>query len=73
MGVELLSDKRALIPRKETEILGKKALDLSYQVAKEKKIVRVMDICCGSGNLGLALAILIKTFLLMQQIISGSS
>ena len=29
MGVELLSDRRALIPRKETEILGKKALELS--------------------------------------------
>lgn len=56
MGIELLSDNRALIPRKETEILGKKALELSYQIAQEKKMVRVMDVCCGSGNLGLAIA-----------------
>jgi release factor glutamine methyltransferase len=56
MGIELLSDKRALIPRKETEILGKKALELSFQIAKQKQIVRVMDVCCGAGNLGLALA-----------------
>ncbi len=56
MGIEFLSDKRALIPRKETEILGLKALELSRQIAKEKKIVCVMDVCCGSGNLGLALA-----------------
>ena len=55
MGIELLADKRALIPRKETEILGKKALDISESLAKEKKVVRVMDICCGAGNLGLAI------------------
>ncbi|HYM93397.1 MAG TPA: peptide chain release factor N(5)-glutamine methyltransferase [Chitinophagaceae bacterium] len=56
MEIELLSDKRALIPRKETEILGRKALELSSKMAKEKETVRAMDICCGSGNLGLALA-----------------
>ena len=56
MGIELLSDNRALIPRKETEILGRKALELSFQIAQEKQIVRVMDVCCGAGNLGLALA-----------------
>lgn len=56
MGIELLCDKRALIPRKETEILGKKALEISNNLAQEKQTVRVMDICCGAGNLGLALA-----------------
>lgn len=56
MGIEFLSDKRALIPRKETEILGKKALDISIYLVKEKLNARVMDICCGGGNLGLALA-----------------
>lgn len=56
MGIELLCDRRALIPRKETEILGKKALHLSLEIAKEKKKVNIIDVCCGSGNLGLALA-----------------
>lgn len=56
MGIELLSDKRALIPRKETEILGKKALAISNYLAQEKQSIRVMDICCGAGNLGLAIA-----------------
>jgi len=56
MNVELLSDNRALIPRKETEILGREALGISLDLAREKKMVRVMDICCGSGNLGLAVA-----------------
>ncbi|MEO6682739.1 MAG: HemK/PrmC family methyltransferase [Ginsengibacter sp.] len=55
MGIEFISDKRALIPRKETELLGKKALQLSYDLKNEKPF-RVMDICCGAGNLGLAIA-----------------
>lgn len=58
LGIEFLSDKRALIPRKETEILGRKALEISGEMAKRKDIIHVMDICCGSGNLGLALAYL---------------
>jgi len=56
MGIELLSDNRALIPRKETEILGRKALELSLNIAKEKQKVKILDVCCGAGNLGLALA-----------------
>jgi release factor glutamine methyltransferase len=56
MGIELLSDKRALIPRKETEILGRTALEICQDIAKKKPIVNVFDVCCGSGNLGLALA-----------------
>lgn len=56
MNVELLSDNRALIPRKETEILGREALRISLDLTREKKMIRIMDICCGSGNLGLAIA-----------------
>ena len=57
-GIELLSDKRALIPRRETELLAKKALELTHEVGKKKSSVMVMDICCGAGNLGLSLAML---------------
>ena len=56
MGIELMSDKRALIPRKETELLGRKALDLSYRIVKSKGKINVIDVCCGSGNLGIAIA-----------------
>lgn len=56
MGIEILSDNRALIPRKETEILGNKSLKISKRLAIEKQPVRIMDICCGAGNLGLAVA-----------------
>jgi len=56
MGIELLCDKRALIPRKETEILGKTAIEICRYLTLKKSIINVFDICCGSGNLGLAIA-----------------
>lgn len=56
MGIELICDYRALIPRKETEILGRKALELSYRLSQQKHNLKVIDVCCGAGNLGLALA-----------------
>ncbi|MDP2338134.1 MAG: peptide chain release factor N(5)-glutamine methyltransferase [Bacteroidota bacterium] len=59
MGVELVCDNRALIPREETEILGRKALWICQKIARKKLKVNVFDVCCGTGNLGLALASLL--------------
>ena len=57
MGVDFICDKRALIPRKETEILGRKALEISQQISKNVQRINVIDVCCGAGNLGLSLAV----------------
>jgi release factor glutamine methyltransferase len=57
MGIDMLTDRRALIPRKETEILGKKALELATLISESRGRIKVIDVCCGSGNLGLAIAI----------------
>lgn len=59
MGIELICDKRALIPRKETEILGRSALEIGQNLTIKASDIMIMDVCCGSGNLGLALASLI--------------
>ena len=59
MGIELLIDNRALIPRKETEILANAAFQLGLKIIEKKPVVRIMDVCCGSGNIGLALASLL--------------
>jgi release factor glutamine methyltransferase len=56
MGIELLSDRRALIPRKETEILGNKALDIANKITETKQRANVIDVCCGAGNLAIAIA-----------------
>lgn len=56
MGIDFICDGRALIPRKETEILARKALDISLEIAKVKQKVNIIDVCCGTGNLGLSVA-----------------
>jgi release factor glutamine methyltransferase len=50
MDVELLVERGVLIPRAETELLGATALEVMPENA------RIIDMCCGSGNLGCAIA-----------------
>jgi release factor glutamine methyltransferase len=45
-----------LIPRKETELLGRNALELSKRIVSSKGKIKAIDVCCGSGNLGISLA-----------------
>lgn len=61
MGVELLSEQGALVPRQETEILGRAALELLLEVATRRGSVTAIDMCCGSGNLACALATLVPS------------
>lgn len=56
MGLELLAGPEALIPRKETELLGNKALELLRALVQERGKAQVLDVCTGSGNLAIALA-----------------
>ena len=53
MGLELLVAPGALIPRPETELLGREAIAL-VKAAGAAPIV--IDVCCGSGNLACAIA-----------------
>ncbi|HEX7251116.1 MAG TPA: HemK/PrmC family methyltransferase [Burkholderiales bacterium] len=54
MGLELLAGPAALIPRRETEILGIAALGHLRRATDESLLAT--DVCTGSGNLALALA-----------------
>lgn len=58
MGLELLAGPEALIPRRETELLARTALNLLKQLALNSgdRPLKVIDVCTGSGNLALALA-----------------
>lgn len=56
MGVEMLASAEALIPRAETELLGRTALALLQGILEERGEATVVDVCTGSGNLALALA-----------------
>jgi len=56
MGLELLSGPEALVPRKETELLGYAALEKLKQCAKKIETPLVIDVCTGAGNIAMALA-----------------
>ncbi|BCH16709.1 MULTISPECIES: class I SAM-dependent methyltransferase [unclassified Mesorhizobium] len=54
MGLELLIAPGALVPRPETELLGTTALDVLRRM--NLSAPRVVDMCCGAGNLACAIA-----------------
>lgn len=54
MGIELLAVEGALILREETEFLGNAALD--FLRSSGTSAPRLIDMCCGSGNLACAIA-----------------
>lgn len=56
MGIELRVTPGALVPRAETEILARSALARLPQPSTGAAAVRVIDMCCGSGNLACAIA-----------------
>ncbi|MBQ7113552.1 MAG: peptide chain release factor N(5)-glutamine methyltransferase [Clostridia bacterium] len=56
MGLPFKVDSRALIPRQDTETLAEAAIEL----LKKRKRLRVLDLCCGTGCIGISLAVLAK-------------
>jgi len=60
MGIEFISDERALIPRAETEILVSAAIQIANKIVEEQSVIKLIDVCCGSGNVGLSIAKAIK-------------
>jgi release factor glutamine methyltransferase len=56
MGLELHASAEALIPREETELLGRAALERLRTIIRDRDEALVIDACTGSGNLALALA-----------------
>lgn len=59
MGLELLVAPGALVPRPETELLGTTALGALGQM--NLPAPRVVDMCCGAGNLACAIAHYVPT------------
>ena len=56
LGLDLLCGPGALVPRPETELLGRTAIE---KVKAAGPSPRVIDVCCGAGNLGCAIATLV--------------
>ncbi|MFO1217400.1 MAG: peptide chain release factor N(5)-glutamine methyltransferase [Burkholderiaceae bacterium] len=56
MGIEMLAGPQALIPRRETELLGLAAVAVLEEVAATRDTPVVLDVCTGSGNLAIGMA-----------------
>ena len=54
MGLELVVAPGALVPRAETELLGRTAVDILLKMTVLGP--HVIDMCCGTGNLACAIA-----------------
>jgi len=54
-GQEFYVDQRVLIPRQETEEVVKFAIDKAKEIFGNKEL-RIADVCCGSGIMGVSLA-----------------
>jgi release factor glutamine methyltransferase len=57
MDLELIAGPGALIPRAETEILGRGALAEARALADARGRIALLDVCTGAGNLAVALAV----------------
>ncbi len=56
MGLEMLAGADALVPRKETELLARAAVEHAAAIAAERGACLAVDVCTGSGNVALAIA-----------------
>lgn len=52
-GMELMVNRNVLIPRPDSEIIAQRAIEIARGSGEHG---RVLDLCCGSGALGLAVA-----------------
>jgi len=52
LGLEMLAGAEALVPRRETELLGRAAIELAHATPAAMAV----DVCTGCGNIALAIA-----------------
>ena len=56
LGVELAAAPGVLAPRPDTELVALRALQLLAALSADGRGLKVIDMCCGAGNLACALA-----------------
>ncbi len=67
-GVRVAVDRRALIPRPETELLAEVAIrELAARLAADRRPIVAWDVATGSGAVALALALRFRTVLTLRR------
>ncbi len=56
LDLEMLAGHEALVPRKETELLARMAIEAGQGLAAERGTITAVDVCTGCGNVALAIA-----------------
>lgn len=56
MGLRFNVDRRVLIPRQDTELLVEEAIEELQKMKKPMGGLQVLDLCCGSGAVGVSLS-----------------
>lgn len=74
MGLEFICNRDALIPRKETEILaGEACALLEREILPSNPKPRVLDLCCGSGNVACTIACKVPSCVVMAADLSSEA
>lgn len=58
LGFELLCHPKTLVPRAETELLARIAIE---KLAALERDTRLVDVCCGAGNIACAIAMVVPS------------
>lgn len=56
MGLDFVVNENVLIPRPDTEVLVEKAEEIINKKFNDKEKIRVLDMCTGSGAIGISIA-----------------
>jgi release factor glutamine methyltransferase len=74
LSMRILTDRRALIPRPETELLAEAAIDeIAARLVRDASQIAAWEVATGSGAVALALAIRFRTSLALGRLRLGAT
>ena len=69
LSLRIATDRRALIPRPETELLAETAVaELSARLARDQEIVRAWEVGTGSGAIATAIGLRFRTAMVLHRV-----
>jgi release factor glutamine methyltransferase len=70
LSLKIATDRRALIPRPETELLAESAMgELAARLARDQEIVRAWEVGTGSGAVATAIGLRFRTAMVLHRVV----